>query len=166
MGMPTDITNFHDLYQRQAADLYRFAHWLTGDRQAAEEIVAETFARALTTDQPLRAATVKGYLLTIARNLYLESRRKAGRQVELVPELADSRAGPEILAEQRGELEAVFAQLQQVAEIDRTALLLRAQGLPYDEIAAILHLTLSSVKVKVHRVRLKLLRWRAARDLS
>jgi DNA-directed RNA polymerase specialized sigma24 family protein len=47
--------------------------------------------------------------------------------------------------------------VQSLPEVDRTAFLLRVQHeLPYDEIARILRLPLTTVKVKIHRVRLKL----------
>ena len=54
-------------------DIYRFALFLCGDVAEAEEITAETFVCALTGKKPLVSATVKGYLLTIAKNLHLES---------------------------------------------------------------------------------------------
>jgi RNA polymerase sigma-70 factor (ECF subfamily) len=42
-------------------------------------------------------------------------------------------------------------------ETDRAALLMRAdEGLPYEEIAAALGLPVATVKVKVHRARLRL----------
>jgi len=51
----------------------------------------------------------------------------------------------------------VCAALAELPEIDRTALLLRAEhDLPYDEIARVLQISLSAAKVKVHRARLRL----------
>jgi RNA polymerase sigma-70 factor (ECF subfamily) len=47
--------------------------------------------------------------------------------------------------------------IQALAEADRAAFLLRVQHeLPYQEIARILQLPLTTVKVKIHRARLKL----------
>jgi RNA polymerase sigma-70 factor (ECF subfamily) len=52
----------------------------------------------------------------------------------------------------------VWRVLQTLPEIDRTAFILRVQQeLPYAEIARVLELSLSAVKVKVHRTRKKLL---------
>ena len=70
------MTDFHELYTRYAGDIYRFALFLCDNAAEAEDITAETFARALTGKAPLVLATVKGYLLTIARNLHLESMRR------------------------------------------------------------------------------------------
>jgi RNA polymerase sigma-70 factor (ECF subfamily) len=51
----------------------------------------------------------------------------------------------------------VAAALRQLPEVDRAALLMRAEdGLPYEEIAAALGLSVAAARVKVHRARLKL----------
>jgi len=158
------MTNFHELYTRYAGDVYRFALFLCGDAAEAEEITAETFARALTGKAPLVSSTVKGYLLTIARNLHVESLRHRRRRAELSPELPDSRPHLEHVVSQRTELEALQVYLQTFPEVDRAALLLRVDGVAYDEIANTLNISLASAKVKVHRLRLKLAEWRANRE--
>ena len=40
------MLNFQDLYDSYAAEIYRFALWLCGDRHEAEDITSETFIRA------------------------------------------------------------------------------------------------------------------------
>jgi len=158
------MTDFHKLYTLYADDIYRFALFLCGDTAEAEEITAETFARALTGKAPLVSATVKGYLLTIARNLYLESLRRKKRLVELSMELPDAGPHLEQAVSLKTEWEALQSYLQGFPEADRAALLLRADGLAYDEIARALNISLASAKVKVHRLRLKLAEWRANRE--
>ena len=70
-----------------------------------------------------------------------------------------------MVASSRDELRAVFEALQQLPEIDRAALLLRAhEGLSYAEIAATLDLTVAAARVKVHRARMRLIEWRTARS--
>jgi RNA polymerase sigma-70 factor (ECF subfamily) len=55
------------------------------------------------------------------------------------------------------ELDRTRDAIQTLSEVDRTALLLRIQHeMPYDEIARILEIPLTTAKVKVHRARLKL----------
>jgi RNA polymerase sigma-70 factor, ECF subfamily len=58
-------TTFHELYSRYAADVYRFAHWLTGNPDDAKDITSETFVRAWTAPEEPRMETVKAYLFTI-----------------------------------------------------------------------------------------------------
>ncbi len=160
------MTDFHDLYTRYAADIYRFALFLCGDANEAEDITAETFARALTGKAPLRSATVKGYLLTIARNLHLESLRRRKRLTALSTELLDTAAPLEQAVSHKTELEALQTYLQTFPEVDRAALLLRADGVAYVEIAKALNLSLAAAKVKVHRLRLRLAEWRADREMT
>lgn len=160
------MTDFHELYTRYAADIYRFALFLCGNATDAEEITGETFARALTGKAPLISATVKGYLLTIARNLHLEVQRRRRRHTQLSSELADADPNIERVVDAKSELEALLAYLLTFSEVDRAALLLRADGVAYNEIAKVLNISLASAKVKVHRLRLKLAEWRANRELK
>jgi RNA polymerase sigma-70 factor (ECF subfamily) len=151
------MTGFDALYKKHAADVYRFALYLSGERGEAEDITSETFVRAWTAPGPVRMATVKGYLFTIARNLFLQGLRKKSRQVALDEELRDPQPSPYAQAEQKAELRAVLGRMQELPEIDRAALLMRAfDEMPYEEIARGLGISLAAVKVKIHRARLAL----------
>jgi RNA polymerase sigma-70 factor, ECF subfamily len=150
-------TEFSALYQKYAPEVFRFAWYLSGNRAEAEDITSETFVRAWTSPEPIRAATVRGYLFTIARNLFLQGLRKKKRDVELSDELHDEQPSPHAQAEQKAELRVVLARLQRLPEADRAALLMRAsEGMRYEEIAQALGLPLATVKVKIHRARLAL----------
>jgi RNA polymerase sigma-70 factor (ECF subfamily) len=149
------MTDFSALYQKYAKDVFRFALYLSGNRGEAEDITSETFVRAWTAAGPIRSETVKAYLLTIARNLYLQGLRKSRRNVPLDDRMRDSQASPLEQAEQKAELHAVLARLRELPEMDRSAVLLRAvEGLPYGEIAQTLGISLAAVKTKIHRARL------------
>lgn len=151
------MTVFSELFQAHSRDVYRFALFLSGDHDLAEDIVSETFVRVWHARDRLDLTTVKAYLLAIARNLFLDERRRAARRTALVDEHVDPRPGPERAASSRGELEAVLAALQALPEVDRAAVLLRAEeGLSYEEIGALLGLTPIAARVKVHRARTKL----------
>jgi RNA polymerase sigma-70 factor, ECF subfamily len=151
------MTDFSSLYRKYAPDVYRFALYLSNERGEAEDITSETFVRAWTSPEPIEMATVKGYLFTIARNLFLQGLRKKSRNVALDEDLRDPQASPYAQAEQKAELQAVLAGLQKLPEIDRAALLMRAfDEMPYEEIARALGISLASVKVKIHRARLAL----------
>jgi RNA polymerase sigma-70 factor (ECF subfamily) len=154
------MTGFHDLYESYSRDVYRFALYLSGDPALADDITSETFVRVWSSPEPIRFATVKGYLLTIARNLWLMERRRNSRRQclgEVDETLPDT--GPSVSreVEVKDDLRRVLRALQEFPEVDRAALLMRAdEGLPYEEIAVALSLPVATVKVKVHRARLKL----------
>jgi RNA polymerase sigma-70 factor (ECF subfamily) len=151
------MTEFEALYRRHATDVHRFALYLTGDRALAEDIVSETFVRVWTSPSDVRPATVKAYLFTIARRIFLDGRRRNARLAPLEDGHADQGPDPHARAAARDELERTLAALQTLPETDRAALLMRAQdGLPYEDIAASLGLSVAAAKVKVHRARVRL----------
>lgn len=152
------MLQFRELYNSYSAEVYRFALWLTGDSCEAEDITSETFIRAWVQHSRIRTETLKAYLLTIARNIYLGHQRKRKNQVDLEDTYPDPAPGPDKVTESRLMLLRVHKILQALPEIDRTAFVLRVQHeLPYTEIARSLGLSLAGTKVKVHRVRKKLI---------
>ena len=158
--------DFHTLYQRYAADVSRFALYLSGDAALAEDVTSETFVRAWTAPGRIRVATVKAYLFTIARNVYLQALRKERRVTDLDERLPDPAPDAQTRAGQRQELDRVLRGLQKLPEVDRAALLMRAQDeLSYQEIAATLGITSSAARVKVHRARIKLARFRQSQEV-
>jgi RNA polymerase sigma-70 factor, ECF subfamily len=151
------LVDFGALYLAHARDLRKFALYLSGDAAAADDLVSEAFVRAWTVRERVEMATVRGYLFTIVRNLFLKQRRRERRQVSLDERLADGRPGPDERAGDQRDLRLVLAALARLSEIDRAAVLMRADaGVPYEEIAAALGISTVAAKVKVHRARLRL----------
>lgn len=152
------MLNFQELYETYAGDVYRFVLWLANDRFEAEDISSETFVRAWAHKTTIRTETLKAYLLAIARNVYLERQRQGKRHVALEDVYADPSPEPDQQIDAQRRLQDVHRFLQTVSEIDRAAFVLRVQHeLSYAEIARVLALSVTAVKVKVHRVRQKLI---------
>ncbi len=81
------------LYDRYASPIYALALRITGDRQAAQEVLQDTFLRAwnhATTFDTARGAC-SAWLFTIARRRALDILRNRQRQVEMA---TGGRAGP------------------------------------------------------------------------
>ena len=73
--------------------------------------------------------------------------------------------GPEQQVELQSKIKDIQNFLQSLLEIDRTAFILRVQqDMPYAEIARTLGISLSTAKVKVHRVRKKLIAWNLTQE--
>jgi RNA polymerase sigma-70 factor (ECF subfamily) len=158
------MTQFGDIYRRYAGDVHRFVIYLTGNRAEADDIVSETFLRAWATPDELRAATVKAYLLTIARNLCRSGVKRRRLVLSVDVSAVDGAATPEASAVSRDALTHAIGDLQRLAETDRAALLLRVlEDLPYDDIAIALGLSVANAKVRVHRARARLVALRAER---
>jgi len=151
------MTAFEELYERHAKDLYRFALYLSGNTAEAEDLVSEAFVRAWNSGGEIRAATAKGYLFTIVRNCFLTQHTRKSRHTPMDDSLPDPGVGPFKAAENKDQLDWALAALQGLPELDRTLLLLRVQDeMSYQEIAETLGLSLSAVKVRIHRARTKL----------
>ena len=132
---------FSALYEKYAPEVYRFAIYLTGDRAAAEDIVADTFAAVWLSSKPIAGTTVRAYLFTIARNLYHRGGRHGPADARL--EAADM-------------MHAVQRRLDALPERLRSAVAMRAAGLDYDDIGRALGITAGNARVLVHRARLAL----------
>jgi len=95
--------------------------------------------------------------------LYRDMQRRQERHAELDEHLTDKRIGAQMHMEQTAEVRAVLAALQQLPDIDRTALLMRAlDEMPYEEIAQTLGIPVGTARLKVYRARLKLMQTRQA----
>jgi len=150
-------TTFHELYDRYAGDVYRFAHWLTGNPHDAGDITSETFIRAWMAPEEPRMETVKAYLFTIARNLHRKQWRRQSRFEALDETMPDQAAQPDEAAVNQDEFQRTLEAVQDLPELDRMVILLRAeQELSYEEIGAATGLSVAAVKVRVFRARAKL----------
>jgi len=154
------MISFAELWEKTSRDVYRFSYALCGNRAQAEDITSETFVRVWTAPAAIQTATLKGYLFTIARNVFLQQLRRERQQVPL-PDGIAHRDNPERETQSRNELDVVLRAMQALPEDERAALAMRVYDeLPYEEIAAALGISLSAAKVKVHRARIKLMRIR------
>jgi RNA polymerase sigma-70 factor (ECF subfamily) len=152
------MTDFHRLYVQYAPLVRRLALLLSGNPALADDITSETFVRAWTTAGPLGEETVKAYLFTIARNLYQDSLRRSRRDAALDESLPATDAAADTRAEAREELRRVLSAIGDLPAIDRSALLMRVrEDMPYGDIARALGLSVTAVKVKVHRARRRLM---------
>ena len=145
------------MYERYHDSLVRLLWRRTGDRDRAEDLAQEVFVRALETPP----ANPKPWLFAVALNLARDDGRRTtlqGRKLELLKgEHAGAVAPPADAALEAGErTETVRAALAALTEQDRAALLLKAEGFDYDEIAAALGLAKGAVGTTLARARKRL----------
>jgi RNA polymerase sigma-70 factor (ECF subfamily) len=71
----SDSGSFEELAMPLLARLYNFAHWLTQDRSEAEDLVQETFVKALKGFASFHQGTnFRAWIYRILRNTFLTSR--------------------------------------------------------------------------------------------
>lgn len=150
--------DFESLYKKYAPAVRRFALFLCGNGALADDITSETFLRVWLTRGRIRELTVQSYLFAVARNVYRDWQRRGWRNAEQDERLVHQ--GPDVQEhlEHKEKLASVLAELQDLPEIDRAALLMRSlDGMSYEEIAAALSVTVTAARVKVHRARARLI---------
>ncbi len=151
------VISFQKIYQNYAKDVYKFAYWLSGDSDEAKDITSETFIRMWMAKNDIVFETVKAYLFTIARNLFLQKRRNQKKYTKLDINTIDPTPRPDTLTEVRSELQNILIAMQKLPEVDRIVLIMKSyDDLSYQEISRVLGLSVSAIKVKIHRARLKL----------
>ncbi|HYJ50156.1 MAG TPA: sigma-70 family RNA polymerase sigma factor [Microbacterium sp.] len=83
------------LYDAHAAPVWRYVVRLTGDRAGADDIVQETLLRAWRNPRMLEQdpATMRSWMMTVARNLVIDDARSARRRHEHVVAEVPERVG-------------------------------------------------------------------------
>jgi RNA polymerase sigma-70 factor, ECF subfamily len=151
-----DIERLFNTYHQP---LIRYLVRRLGDRDWAEEIAQETFVRALRQE---RIVSERAWLFAVATNLVRDEARKDARRrrhLELLREQARAEeiVEPEPTSLERAQEAAIARRaLEQLNERDREALLMREEGLDYNEIAEALELSVGSVGTTLARARRRL----------
>ena len=152
------MTDVDRLFRTYNAALVRYLTRRLGDRDWAEEVAQETFVRAL------RQKTMdneRAWLFAVATNLVRDEARKDSTRRKhlalLAEEARDASIEPRETTLERAQ-EAAMARkaVDALAEKDRLALLMREEGLDYDEIAEALQLSPGSVGTTLSRARRRL----------
>jgi RNA polymerase sigma-70 factor, ECF subfamily len=159
-----DVSAFEQLVERYTAALFNLAYRLTQDRGEAEQIVQESFIRAMgalkrvRTDLPL-----KPWLLQITLNLCrtLYHRQRPLTFSELTPdddaeqyELTDESPLPHDWAELQETRELVRRAVTALPPAYRAVLTLRYnEDLTYEDIAQVLELPLNTVRTHLFRAK-------------
>ncbi len=149
-----------------ADSLHNLARYLTGDATDAEDLVQETYARALQGAAQFRPGTnLKAWLFRILRNTFISLYRRQRKNptvggLDVVDQLANGSAEEgwfmndiELDRLQRVVAEEIEAALLALAEDARTVILLDLEGLTETEVADVLGCPVGTVKSRLSRAR-------------
>jgi RNA polymerase sigma-70 factor (ECF subfamily) len=165
---------FEELFARHHRRVIHFCYRMTGDQSRAEEAAQEVFlriARAASTYQPTARFTTWMYTITRRTTLnFLRDEKEPGEKVSIdtTGEGRDATEGislpgrgdwdPEQVAWEGQLKEKLLEVLQKLPEVNRAAFVLnRGEGLSYEEVAAVLGVTVQAVKSRIFRAREMLL---------
>jgi RNA polymerase sigma-70 factor, ECF subfamily len=146
------------LFREYHDPLVRYLTRRLGDRDWAEEVAQETFVRALRQES---LQNERAWLFAVATNLVRDEARKDARRrrhLELLTEEAKATVVEQPVTDlERAEERALARRaIDMLTERDREALLMREEGLDYNEIAEALALSLASVGTTLSRARRRL----------
>ena len=147
--------------------LYAFARHLTGNDCDAEDLVQDTYARALSAHTRFeRGTNLRAWLLRILRNLHLDGRRKKKNDPTDggFDTVSSTVASDEALLRDDLELDRlrdlvardIDAALAALSEEARTVILLDLEGLTEVELAGVLGCAVGTVKSRLSRARVAL----------
>ena len=141
--------------------LFRLALRITQNREDAEDIVQETLIRLWNELKVSEIENIKSYAMTVCRNLSLDHNALKERQTlsydETLHDQLDTSSQPDCLVESKEKYNLVTNLISQLPEKQRTALHMRdVEGRSYKEIAQVMEISESDVKVNIFRARQRL----------
>lgn len=154
--------------------LYNFAHWLTHNREEAEDLVQETYVKALKGFSSFKPGTnFRAWIYRILHNTFLTSR--TGLKFTMTESLDDREDGPELAVEpatpesiflQRADAQMLQRAIDELPVYFREVLLLcEVEEMSYQEIAGTLAIPIGTVMSRLARAR-KLLQKRLREQLQ
>jgi len=153
--------SFEELAMPLFDQLYNFANWLTQERTEAEDLVQETYAKALKGFSSFQPGTnFRAWMYRILRNTFLTSRTglNASAMVPLdaedAPELPSETETPETILLERSQHELLQSALAALPMHFREILLLcEVEEMSYQEISDTLSIPVGTVMSRLSRAR-------------
>jgi len=149
---------FEDLALPLFDQLYNFAHWLTQDATEAEDLVQETYTKALRGFSGFQLGTnFRAWIFRILRNTFLTSRtglKSTAFEDQEIETVASTHPTPEAILIQQADREIVQQALTEMAVPFREILLLcEVEEMSYEEIAQVLAIPIGTVMSRLYHAR-------------
>jgi RNA polymerase sigma-70 factor (ECF subfamily) len=154
--------SFEELAMPLFDSLYNFAQWLTHDREEAEDLVQETYGKALKGFSSFAPGTnFRAWMFRILRNTFLTSRTglKSGMTISLDSEEGESvqpatMETPESLFIERANQRMVQEAIEELPVAFREVILLcDVEEMSYQEIAETISIPIGTVMSRLARAR-------------
>jgi RNA polymerase sigma factor (sigma-70 family) len=157
---------FEAIYRRYHQDLYRFCLAMVGNPHDAQDTLQNTMVKVLRgLPGEKRTIRLKPWLFRIARNESIETLRKRRDSTELEPEQSVV-VGVTETAEARERLRTLLADLNQLPERQRSALVLRElSGFDFEQIGATFGTSAAVARQTLYEARLSLRQLDAGREM-
>lgn len=164
---------FEELLQRHLNDMFAFAFYLSGSKEAAEDLVQDLFVnlseRQVKTDG---VQNPRAWLASLLYRLFVDQWRKEQRSPihyggdsnnsnfgeDCIVKAIDASPGPAALVQMKEEQERLYIALQELADKHKHVIILHdIQGYSLPEVEVIMSVPIGTLKSRLHRARDKLL---------
>lgn len=158
------LSEYNISVKEYADPLYRYAYKLVGNQMDAEDVVQTVYEKLWLKKDNIEFDRIKGLMFKIAHNHVMDQFRKKKVQRKHVNQLNHESYDISDSIEASDILKHAFKNL---TEEQKSLILLRDyEGYPYEEIAEMLEMSLSQVKVYLFRARKQLQQAIKALELS
>ncbi len=156
------LAGFEELAMPLFDSLYNFARWLVHNQNDAEDLVQETYLKALRSFASFQPGTnFRAWMFRILKNTFLSSCSKLERRMTVAldseedgPELAVENETPETILMDRSSFQRVQSAIDDLPVHHRETLLLcEVEEMSYQEIAGILSIPIGTVMSRLARAR-------------
>jgi RNA polymerase sigma-70 factor, ECF subfamily len=156
------LAGFEELAMPLFDSLYNFASWLVHNSNDAEDLVQETYLKALRSFASFQSGTnFRAWIFRILRNTFLSSCSKLERRMTVAmdseedgPELAVDTETPETILMNRFNSQLVQRAIDDLpVHYRETLLLCEVEEMSYQEIAEILTIPMGTVMSRLARAR-------------
>ncbi|KUO50252.1 MAG: hypothetical protein APF76_11105 [Desulfitibacter sp. BRH_c19] len=153
------MENFTEIYKRYKLMIYRYFLYLTTSDYLAEELTQETFYQVYVSYGEFKGgSSISTWIIAIARRVYLKYLRQDKKQLTLENGLDEVCAAidglPEVILDNKEFRKEILDTLQLLPEIYRSVIILREiEERSFEEIAAVLGKSPSSIRVILHRAK-------------
>ncbi len=149
---------FERLARRHHAGVYSYLCWISRSHTLAEDLTQETFLKVWQHPPEARGEhAVRAWIYKIARNEYLQYRRRAGLTTVALEDSAadaimDPAPAPQAILEQESFCRTVQDAVEALPELYREVIVLHnLEGLPLQQVATVLEVPLGTVKSRRNR---------------
>ena len=146
---------WRELVDAHSGPLFRYAFRMVGERDAAEDVVQESFLRLWRQAGRWRPdAPVRAWLFRVAGNLAIDTIRRRRHTVEMEPDHADVAPGIESRLWERAQVGRAWQLVSELPERQRKALVLcRLEGMSMAETGEVLGCSVGAVESLLSRAR-------------
>jgi len=148
---------FEELVKQYKRTIYSVCYMFSRDTEEVNDLFQEILIRLwLGFDQFEQRSSVNTWVYRIALNTAINCDKRARRRPQTVP-LSSDIDPYDPLDPSLEQIRQLHALINQLEVMDRGLVMLWLEGIGYDEIAAIMGISVANVGIKLHRVKEKLI---------